>query len=53
VSDDLAVVQAQASVAQANTQLVAGLYQHNLAKLTLARAIGVVQRDYEKFLGGK
>ena len=53
VSDNLAVVQAQASVAQANTQLVAGLYQHNLAKLTLARAIGVVQRDYEKFLGGK
>jgi outer membrane protein TolC len=53
VSDNLAVVQAQASVTQANTQLVAGLYQHNLAKLTLARAMGVAQRDYQKFLGGK
>jgi outer membrane protein TolC len=53
VSDTLAVVQAQATVAQANNQLVAGLYAHNVAKLTLARAMGVAQSQYQKFLGGK
>jgi outer membrane protein TolC len=53
VSDNLAVVQAQASVAQANNQYVASLYQHNVAKLSLARAMGVAQRDYQQLLGGK
>jgi outer membrane protein TolC len=40
VSDNLAVSQAQQSVAQANAQYVASLYRHNVAKLTLARALG-------------
>jgi outer membrane protein TolC len=53
VADNLAVVQAQASVAQANNQYVSSLYQHNVAKLTLARAMGVAQKDYQNFLGGK
>jgi outer membrane protein TolC len=53
VSDNLAVVQAQASVAQANGQYVASLYQHNVAKLSLARAMGVVDTRYQEFLGGK
>ena len=53
VSDNLAVVQAQASVAQANSQYVASLYQHNVAKLSLARAMGVVDTRYKEFLGGK
>ncbi len=53
VSDNLAVVQAQASVAQANEQYIASLYQHNLAKLELARAMGVVYQSYQQFLGGK
>lgn len=53
VSDNLAVVQAQASVAQANSQYVASLYQHNVAKLSLARAMGVVDTRYQEFLGGK
>jgi outer membrane protein TolC len=51
VSDNLAVVQAQASVAQANNQFVTSLYQHNVAKLSLARAMGVAQRDYQQVLG--
>ena len=53
VSDNLAVVQAQASVAQANNQFVSSLYQHNVAKLSLARAMGTAQRDYQQLLGGK
>jgi outer membrane protein TolC len=53
VSDNLAVVQAQASVAQANSQYVVSLYQHNVAKLSLARAMGVVDTRYQQFLGGK
>jgi outer membrane protein TolC len=53
VSDNLSVVQAQASVAQANEQYVSSLYQHNMAKLSLARAMGVAQQDYSHYLGGK
>jgi outer membrane protein TolC len=46
-------VQAQASLAQANDQYVSSLYQHNVAKLSLARAMGVAQQDYSHYLGGK
>ena len=52
VSDNLAVSDAQQSVAQANSQYVNSLYQHNLAKLNLARAMGVAQ-NYKEYLGGK
>jgi outer membrane protein TolC len=52
VSDNLAVSQAQQSVAQANDQYVSSLYRDNVAKLTLARALGAGQ-DYKSYLGGK
>jgi outer membrane protein TolC len=52
VSDNLAVSQAQQTVAQANNQYINSLYQHNLAKLNLARAMGVAQ-NYKEYLGGK
>ena len=52
VSDNLAVSQAQQSVAQANDQYVVSLYRDNLAKLSLARALGAGQ-DYKQYLGGK
>lgn len=52
VSDNLAVSQAQQSVAQADSQYVASLYRDNLAKLSLARALGDGQ-NYRKYLGGK
>ena len=52
VSDNLAVSQAQQSVAQADDQYVASLYRHNMAKLSLARALGAAG-DYKKYLGGK
>ncbi|HUB51139.1 MAG TPA: TolC family protein [Terracidiphilus sp.] len=50
VSDNLPVSQAQQSVAQANAQYVASLYRHNVAKLSLARALGASQnyRNYVK-----
>ena len=50
VSDNLAVSQAQQSVAQANDQYVASLYRDNVAKLSLARALGAAG-DYKKYLG--
>jgi outer membrane protein TolC len=52
VSDNLAVSQAQQSVAQANDQLVTSLYRHNVAKLSLARALGA-GAQYKNYLGGK
>ncbi|MGD0939808.1 MAG: TolC family protein [Terracidiphilus sp.] len=52
VSDNLAVSQAQQSVAQANDQYVTSLYRHNVAKLSLARALGAAE-NYKKYLGGK
>jgi outer membrane protein TolC len=52
VSDNLAVSQAQQSVAQANDQYISSLYRDNVAKLSLVRALGAGQ-DYSKYLGGK
>ncbi len=53
VSDNLAVSQAQQSVAQANSQYVNSLYEHNVAKLSLARALGLADRNYKQYVGGK
>jgi len=44
---------AQQSVARANDQYVSSLYQHNIAKLSLARALGVAQKNYKSYVGGK
>jgi outer membrane protein TolC len=52
VSDNLAVSQAEQSVAQADDQYVSSLYRHNVAKLSLARALGAGQ-SYKNYLGGK
>jgi outer membrane protein TolC len=52
VSDNLAVSQAQQAVAQANDQYVTSLYRHNVAKLSLARALGAGS-SYRTYLGGK
>ena len=53
VSDNLAVSQAQQAEAQADQQYVAALYRHNIAKLSLARAMGVAQTNYKDYIGGK
>ncbi len=53
VADNLAVSQAQSSMAQADDQYVSSLYQHNVAKLSLARALGIAQTNYKDYVGGK
>lgn len=53
VSDNLAVSQAQAQTEQANDQYISALYQHNVAKLALARALGTAETGYKAYLGGK
>ena len=53
VADNLPVSQAQTQFEQANDQYISALYQHNVAKLSLARALGVAQSNYKDYLGGK
>jgi len=47
------VSQALSALTQADNQYVDSLYQHNVAKLSLARALGVAGNDYRKYVGGK
>ncbi len=53
VDDSLAVSQALATDRQAEDQYISALYQHNVAKLSLARALGVAASNYKDYLGGK
>src|SRR5581483_3955181 len=53
VADNLEVVQAQESVATANENYIAGLYAHNVAKVSLARAIGFAEQGVRQYLGSK
>jgi len=53
VTDSVEVVQSEQSLASANDQYITSLYNHNLAKLSLARAVGVARTNYEQYLGGK
>ncbi len=50
VGDNIEVVQAQASVATANDNLISALYFHNLAKVELARALGSTEQQIQQFL---
>jgi outer membrane protein TolC len=51
VADNLEVVQAQESVATASQSYIASLYAFNLAKLSLAQALGVAERSALQYLG--
>lgn len=51
VDDNLPVVQAQATLAAAQSQLITTEFQFNQAKLGLARNIGVVETQYKQYLG--
>ena len=53
VADNLPVSQAQTQFEQANDQYISALYQHNVAKLSLARALGIASTNYKDYLGGK
>jgi outer membrane protein TolC len=50
VTDNVEVVQAQGLVATANDNLIAALYAHNLAKVSLARALGMAEQGVKKFI---
>jgi outer membrane protein TolC len=51
VSDNLPVVQAEATLAQAESRLVSTQFQYNQSKLELARNTGVVETQYKQYLG--
>jgi outer membrane protein TolC len=51
VDDNLPVVQAQATLADAQSRLVGTEFEYNEAKLALARNTGVVETQYKDYLG--
>jgi outer membrane protein TolC len=53
VADTVEVTQAQESVATANNDYINAVYSHNLAKVTLARAVGQAEQSVQQFLKGK
>jgi outer membrane protein TolC len=53
VTDSVEVVQAEQALASANDQYITSVYNHNLAKLALARALGVASTSYNQYLGGR
>ena len=50
VTDNIEVVQAQDALATANDAYIASLYSYNLAKISLARAIGVAESSFAEYL---
>ena len=50
VADNLEVVQAQQSVADADENYIASLYGYNLAKASLAQALGIAATNYSQYL---
>lgn len=53
VADNLEVVQAQESVASAEQSYIASLYSYNLAKVSLAQAVGIAEQSTLQYLGEK
>ena len=53
VASNLEVTQAQESVAAASDSYIAALYAHNIAKATLARALGIAESAVAAYLGGQ
>jgi outer membrane protein TolC len=51
VTDNIEVVQAQDSVANAQETLIGSMYAHNLAKVALARAVGMTETNLKQFMG--
>ncbi len=51
VADNLEVVQAQESVASAEQSYIASVYSYNLAKVSLAQAVGIAEQSSLQYLG--
>ena len=52
VASNLEVTQAQEAVAAASETYIAALYSHNLAKASLARALGIAESAVGAYVGG-
>ena len=52
VTNNIEVIQAQESLALTNENYIASLLAHNLAKLSLARALGSAEPAVRQYLGG-
>jgi outer membrane protein TolC len=52
VASNIEVTQAQESVASASERYIAALYAHNVAKASLARAVGIAESAVLQYLGG-
>jgi outer membrane protein TolC len=53
VTNSIEVVQAQEALAAADENFISALFAHNLAKLSLARALGIAEQASKSYLGGK
>ncbi len=53
VTDNIEVVQAQESVSTADQAYISSLYAYNIAKVQLARAVGIAEQAVKGYLGGK
>ncbi|HXB53573.1 MAG TPA: TolC family protein, partial [Vicinamibacteria bacterium] len=53
VASNIDVVQAQEALATATENSIASLYAHNVAKVSLARALGGAEASYIQFLRGQ
>jgi len=53
VAGNIDVTQAQEAVARAAEDRIESLYEHNVSKAALARALGVAETSYREFLRGR
>jgi outer membrane protein TolC len=53
VTDNIEVVQAQDALANAQETVISSRYAHNLAKVALARAVGMAEANLKQYMGGK
>ena len=53
VTNNIEVVQAQESIATTNENYINSTFIYNVAKLSLARALGIAEHAVTDFLGGK
>lgn len=53
VSDSVEVVQSQETVASAHEQYISSLYNYNLAKISLVRALGIAEQGVKEYFRGK
>ncbi len=53
MAGNLEVTQAQEAVASASDRYIEALYNHNVAKASLARAVGTAEQAVMSYVGGK